>query len=115
VPPQQYVRELDRFHAKQNRHLTQDAVRHVTSHEVERVAKLLDAEVSDQVELKDAKWVELRRYRESYEELCRGLNLLKSVIAEGDISVSGMIRRYNEPVGSSNSSSQSFPVCESSP
>ncbi|MDA1309128.1 MAG: hypothetical protein O2985_05915, partial [Proteobacteria bacterium] len=74
-------------------------------HEVERVAKLaarvrgryiaklLDAGDSDQAGLKEAELVELRRYRESHEELCRGLDLLKSVIAEGDISVYGMIRR----------------------
>ena len=105
VTPQQYVRELDRFHAEQNRRLTQEAVMDVTSHEVERVAKLaarvrgryiaklLDAGDSDQAGLKEAELVELRRYRESHEELCRGLDLLKSVIAEGDISVSGMIRR----------------------
>lgn len=104
VNPQQYIRELDRFHAEQNRHLTQDAVMDVASHEVERVAKLaakvrgryiaklLDAGNSQQAGLKEAELAELRRYRESHEELCHGLELLKSAIAEGDISVSGMIR-----------------------
>ena len=105
VNPQQYVRELDRFHAEQNRHLTQDAVMDVASHEVERVArlaakvrgryiaKLLDAGNSDQAGLKEAELHELKRYRESHEELCHGLELLKSAITEGHISVSGMIRR----------------------
>jgi hypothetical protein len=105
VNPQQYVRELDRFHSEQNRHLTQDAVMDVASHEVERVAhlaakvrgryiaKLLDAGNSDQAGLKEAELHELKRYRESHEELCHGLELLKSAIADGDISVSGMIRR----------------------
>jgi hypothetical protein len=105
VNPQQYVRELERFHAEQNRHHTRDSVMDVTSHEVERVArlaakvrgryvaKLLDAGNSDQAGLKEAELLELRRYRESHEELCHGLDLLKSIITEGDISVSGMIRR----------------------
>lgn len=104
VNPQQYIRELDRYHAEQNRHLTQDAVMDVASHEVERVAKLaakvrgryiaklLDAGNSQQAGLKEAELAELRRYRESHEELCHGLELLKSAIAEGDISVSGMIK-----------------------
>lgn len=105
VNPRQYIRELDRFHSEQNRHLAQDAVMDVASHEVERVAqlaakvrgryiaKLLDAGNSDQAGLKEAELHELKRYRESHEELCHGLELLKSAIAEGDISVSGMIRR----------------------
>jgi hypothetical protein len=85
--------------------ITRDAVMDVASHEVERVAhlaarvrrryiaKLLDAGNSEQVGLKEVELLELRRYRESQEELCRGLDLLKSAIAEGDISVSGMTRR----------------------
>ena len=105
VNPQQYIRELDRYHAEQNRHMTRDAVMDVASHEVERVAhlaarvrgryiaKLLDAGNSEQAGLKEAELLALRRYRESHEELCRGLDLLKSAIAEGDISVSGMTRR----------------------
>jgi hypothetical protein len=105
VNPQQYIRELDRFHAEQNRNQTQDAVMDVASGEVERVArlaakvrgryiaKLLDAGNSEQAGLKEAELLELRRYRESHEELCRGLELLKSAISEGDITVSGMVRR----------------------
>jgi hypothetical protein len=85
--------------------ITRDAVMDVASHEVERVAhlaarvrgryiaKLLDAGNSEQVGLKEVELLELRRYRESQEELCRGLDLLKSAIAEGDIGVSGMTRR----------------------
>jgi len=104
VNPQQYIRELDRYQAEQNRHLTQDAVMDVASHEVECVAKLaakvrgryiaklLDAGNSQQADLKEAELAELRRYRESHEELCHGLDLLKSAIAEGDINVSGMIK-----------------------
>ncbi len=105
VNPQQYIRELDRFHSEQNRRLTRDVVMDVASHEVERVAKLaakirgryiaklLDAGNSEQAGLKEAELAELRRYRESHEELCHGLELLKTAIAEGDISISGMIRR----------------------
>jgi hypothetical protein len=105
VNPQQYIRELDRYHAEQNRHQTRDAVMDVASHEVERVArlaarvrgryiaKLLDAGNSEQAGLKEAELAELRRYRESHEELCHGLDLLKAAIAEGDISISGMIRQ----------------------
>jgi hypothetical protein len=105
VNPQQYIRELDRFHAEQNRNKTQDAVMDVASGEVERVArlaakvrgryiaKLLDAGNSEQAGLKEAELLELRRYRESHEELCRGLELLKLAISEGDIAVSGMVRR----------------------
>jgi hypothetical protein len=105
VNPQQYIRELDRFHTEQNRQHTQDAVMDVASQEVERVAKLaakvrgryiaklLDAGNSEQAGIKEAEMLELRRYRESHEELCNGLEMLKAAIAEGDITVSGMIRR----------------------
>ena len=105
VNPQQYVRELERFHTEQNRRLTQDAAMGVASHEVERIvelaarvrgryiAKLLDAGSSGQGGLKEAELAELRRHRESHEELCRGLDVLKSAIAEGDIVVTGMMRR----------------------
>lgn len=105
VNPRQYIRELDRFHTEQNRFHTRDAVMDVASKEVERVArlaakirgryiaKLLDAGNPEQAGLKEAELLELRRYRESHEELCHGLELLKSAISEGDINISGMIRK----------------------
>lgn len=105
VNPQQYIRELDRFHAEQNRRLTQDVVMGVASQEIERIAqlaarvrgryiaKLLDAGNTEKGGLKEAELAELRRHRESHEELCRGLDLLKGAIAEGDIAVTGMMRR----------------------
>ena len=104
VNPQQYVRELERYHADQNRKQTRGAVMDVASSEVERVtnlaarvrgryiAKLLDAGGTEKVGLKETELQELRRCRESHEELCHGLEMLKTAIFEGDVLVSGMSR-----------------------
>ncbi|MBM85931.1 MAG: hypothetical protein CMM47_07910 [Rhodospirillaceae bacterium] len=104
VNPQQYVRELERYHADQNRKQIRGAVMDVASSEVERVAtlaarvrgryiaKLLDAGGLEKNGLKETELQELRRCRESHEELCHGLEMLKSAIFAGDILVSGMSR-----------------------
>ncbi|MBT5263887.1 MAG: hypothetical protein HOL85_03580 [Rhodospirillaceae bacterium] len=105
VNPQQYVRELERFLGDQNRKETRDAVLNVTSTEIEGVAslaarirgrylaKLLDTGNSSDVGLREGELRELIRYRESHEELLRGLELIKGSIQSGDITVTGMVRR----------------------
>ncbi len=84
VNPQQYIRELDRYHAEQNRHQTRDAVMDVASHEVERVARLAarvrgryiassGCRQLEQAGLKEAELAELRRYRNPMKSFATGL------------------------------------------
>lgn len=101
----QYVRELDRFAAEENRRAVSDVVMEVNQSEVEGVvrhaarikgrylAKLLDVGNKAKSGVMEAEVNELTRYRETYEELARGLDILKSAIESGDISVSGTVRR----------------------
>lgn len=101
----QYVRELDRFAAEENRRAVSDVVMEVNQSEVEGVvrhaarikgrylAKLLDIGNKSKSGIMEAEVSELTRYRETYEELARGLDILKSAIESGDISVSGTVRR----------------------
>lgn len=101
----QYVRELDRFAAEENRRAVSDVVMEVNQSEVEGVvrhaarikgrylAKLLDVGNKAKSGVMEAEVNELTRYRETYEELARGLDILKSAIEAGDISVSGTVRR----------------------
>lgn len=101
----QYVRELDRFAAEENRRAVSDVVMEVNQSEVEGVvrhaarikgrylAKLLDIGNKSKSGVMEAEVSELTRYRETYEELARGLDILKSAIESGDISVSGTVRR----------------------
>lgn len=101
----QYVRELDRFAAEENRRAVSDVVMEVNQSEVEGVvrhaarikgrylAKLLDIGNKSKSGVMEAEVNELTRYRETYEELARGLDILKSAIEAGDISVSGTVRR----------------------
>lgn len=101
----QYVRELDRFAAEENRRAVADVVMDVNQSEVEGVvrhaarikgrylAKLLDIGNKAKAGVMEAEVSELTRYRETYEELARGLDILKSAIEAGDISVSGTVRR----------------------
>lgn len=101
----QYVRELDRFAAEENRRAVSDVVMEVNQSEVEGVvrhaarikgrylAKLLDIGNKSKSGVMEAEVSELTRYRETYEELARGLDILKSAIEAGDISVSGTVRR----------------------
>lgn len=101
----QYVRELDRFAAEENRRAVADVVMDVNQSEVEGVvrhaarikgrylAKLLDIGNKSKSGVMEAEVGELTRYRETYEELARGLEILKSAIEAGDISVSGTVRR----------------------
>ena len=101
ITAQQYVSELDRFLNKQNEHLTKKVVLGVSSVEIERlvklsakvrgryIAKLLDLGGDGHLVLKESELIDLRRTRESHEELLAGLNVLKNAIANGEIIVSG--------------------------
>ncbi|MEQ8586516.1 MAG: hypothetical protein RLO01_14480 [Thalassobaculaceae bacterium] len=101
----QYVRELERFAAEENRRAVSDVVMEVNQSEVEGVvrhaarikgrylAKLLDVGNKAKSGVMEAEVNELTRYRETYEELARGLGILKSAIEAGDVSVSGTVRR----------------------
>ena len=101
ITAQQYVSELDRFLNKQNEHLTKKVVLGVSSVEIERlvklsakvrgryIAKLLDLGGDGHLVLKESELVDLRRTRESHEELLAGLNVLKNAISNGEITVSG--------------------------
>ena len=101
ITAQQYVSELDRFLNKQNEHLTKKVVLDVSSVEIERlvklsakvrgryIAKLLDLGGDGHLVLKESELIDLRRSRESHEELLAGLNVLKNAISNGEIIVSG--------------------------
>ena len=101
ITAQQYVSELDRFLNKQNEHLTKKVVLGVSSVEIERlvklsakvrgryIAKLLDLGGDGHLGLKESELIDLRRTRESHEELLAGLNVLKNAISNGEIIVSG--------------------------
>ena len=101
ISAQQYVSELDRFLNKQNENLTKKVVLGVSSTEVERlvklsatvrgryIAKLLDLGSDGHLTLKESELIDLRRTRESHEELIAGLDILKNAISKGEIIVSG--------------------------
>ena len=101
ITAQQYVSELDRFLNKQNEHLTKKVVLGVSSVEIERlvklsakvrgryIAKLLDLGGDGHLVLKESELIDLRRTRESHEELLAGLDVLKNAISNGEIIVSG--------------------------
>ena len=101
ITAQQYVSELDRFLSRQNEHLTKKVVLGVSSVEIERlvklsakvrgryIAKLLDLGGDGHLVLKESELIDLRRTRESHEELLAGLNVLKNAISNGEITVSG--------------------------
>lgn len=101
----QYVRELDRFIADEARRAVADTVMDVNPGEIEGVAKLaarikgrylaklLDLGNPSKSTVQDTEVRELTRYRETYEELARGLDMLKAAIEAGDVGVSGMVRR----------------------
>ena len=57
------------------------------------LAKLLDVGNPAKSGVQETEIKELVRYRETYEELGRGLDMLKDAIESGDVTVSGMIRR----------------------
>ena len=104
VNARQYVVELDRFLNRQNNNLTQGVVLDVSSHEIEQVirlsarvrgryiAKVLDIGRSETGGLKESELLELRRHRQSCEELSFGIDILKEAIAVGDISVTGRVK-----------------------
>ena len=103
ITAQQYVSELDRFLSRQNEHLTKKVVLGVSSIEIERlvklsakvrgryIAKLLDLGGDGHLVLKESELIDLRRTRESHEELLAGLNVLKNAISNGEITVSGKL------------------------
>jgi hypothetical protein len=105
VNPAQYARELDRFAADEQRRAVSDTLLDVRSTEIEGVAKLaariksrylaklLDVGNPSKSGVQETEIKELARYRETYEELGRGLDMLKDAIESGDVTVSGMIRR----------------------
>ncbi|MBB45810.1 MAG: hypothetical protein CMM43_06850 [Rhodospirillaceae bacterium] len=104
VNGRQYVVELDRFLNSQNNNLTQGVVLDVSSHEIEQViklsarvrgryiAKVLDIGRSETGGLKESELLELRRHRQSCEELSLGIDILKEAISVGDISVTGRVK-----------------------
>jgi len=104
VNPRQYVVELDRFLSRQNSNLTQGIVLDVSSKEIEQItklsarvrgryiAKVLDVGRSEKGGLKESELAELRRCRESCEELSLGITALKEAISDGDITVIGRIK-----------------------
>ena len=104
VNARQYVVELDRFLNRQNNNLTQGVVLDVASYEIEQVirlsarvrgryiAKVLDIGRSETGGLKESELLELRRHRQSCEELSFGIDILKEAIAVGDISVTGRVK-----------------------
>ena len=104
VNPRQYVVELDRFLSRQNSNLTQGIVLDVSSKEIEQItklsarvrgryiAKVLDVGRSEKGGLKESELAELRRCRESCEELSLGIIALKEAISDGDITVIGRIK-----------------------
>jgi len=101
----QYIRELERFAAEESRRAVADAVMDVNPSEIEGVAKLaarikgrylaklLDLGNPTKSTVQDAEIRELTRYRETHEELARGLEMLKAAIEAGDVGVSGTVRR----------------------
>jgi|GEM_PF-796519 len=101
----QYIRELERFAAEESRRAVADTVMDVNPGEIEGVAKLaarikgrylaklLDLGNPSKGTVQDTEVRELTRYRETYEELARGLDMLKAAIEAGDVGVSGMVRR----------------------
>lgn len=101
----QYVREFERFAAEEARRAVSDIVMDVNPNEIEGVAKLaarikgrylaklLDLGNPAKSTVQDTEVRELTRYRETYEELARGLDILKAAIEAGDVGVSGMVRR----------------------
>ena len=105
VNPAQYARELDRFATDEERRVVMDTLMDVRSTEIEGVAKLaarikarylaklLDVGNPAKSGVQETEIKELVRYRETYEELGRGLDMLKDAIESGDVTVSGMIRR----------------------
>ena len=104
VNPRQYVVELDRFVNRQNANLTQGVVLDVSSLEIEQViklsarvrgryiAKVLDIGRSETGGLKEAELLELRRHRQSCDELSLAIDVLKEAITVGDISVTGRVK-----------------------
>ena len=104
VNARQYVVELDRFLNRQNNNLTQGVVLDVASHEIEQVirlsarvrgryiAKVLDIGRSETGGLKATELLELRRHRQSCDELSLAIDVLKEAIAVGDISVTGRVK-----------------------
>ena len=105
VNPAQYAREFDRFATEEERRAVTDTLMDVRSTEIEGVAKLaarikarylaklLDVGNPAKSGVQETEIKELVRYRETYEELGRGLDMLKDAIESGDVTVSGMIRR----------------------
>lgn len=105
VNPQQYVRELERFEADQNRKRSRETLLNVASTEIQGVAaqaarirgrylaKLLDAGSPNKSGIHEAELRELSRYRELYEELNKGMDILKAAIESGEIKIDGMSGR----------------------
>ncbi|NQW08492.1 MAG: hypothetical protein HQ481_01225 [Alphaproteobacteria bacterium] len=101
----QFVRELERFQVDETKRAVADAVMEVNPSEVEGVArlaarikgrylaKLLDLGNPSKTDVKEAEIAELTRHRETYEELSRGLDMLKAAIEAGDLPIAGMVRR----------------------
>src|SRR3546814_11589384 len=56
------------------------------------LAKLLDLGNPSKSTVQDAEVRELTRYRETYEKLARGLDMLQAAIQAGDVGVSGTVR-----------------------
>src|SRR3546814_2109701 len=117
----QYVRELDRFISDEGSRAVADTVMDVNPGEIEGVAKLaarikgrylaklLDLGNPSKSTVQDAEVRELTRYRETYEELARGLDMLKAAIEAGDVGVSGTVDRKSTRLDSSHSCATRMP------
>jgi len=101
----QYLRELETVRQRHNRKEVRNSVLDVSSREVEGVmqlaaklrgrylAKLLDQAGGGGQPVSEASIRELARWREMYEEVEKGIEILKTAMEEGDVSVQGVIGR----------------------
>ncbi|MGB1006454.1 MAG: hypothetical protein ACPGVX_04720 [Thalassobaculaceae bacterium] len=96
----EYVHELEQFSAVEGRRIAQDTLIDVRSGEIEGLArlvavtrgrylaKLLDTGGSGRPAMRETEVSELRRFRETYEEVRDGLKILKEAIEAGEVKVS---------------------------
>ena len=95
----EYVHELEQFSAVEGRKIAQETLIDVRSGEIEGLArlvagargrylaKLLDTGGGGRPAMQQTEVDELRRFRETYEELREGLNILKEAIEAGEVKV----------------------------
>lgn len=101
----QYLRELDTVRQKHNQREVKNSVLDVSSREVEGImqlsaklrgrylAKLLDQATTGGQPVSEASIRELARWREMYEEVEKGIEVLREAMEDGDVAVQGVIGR----------------------